>query len=181
MSQRNEKQRRQSRSWFGRVTRLVMWSSLGFIAGVISGVVFEEPKLLGLYFAGEAEEVEIQFDDESGQWVEEQPLAEELPPVAAAPPELPPVPSLPINPPEPATEGIFIQVGAFADKEPARRLQLRLQEKKLPVILVLPEDSEDQRWRVRVGPYQQRDAAEKVAKDLKRNERLPTWVMREAG
>ena len=35
------------------------------------------------------------------------------------------------------------------------------------------------RWRVRVGPWPTRDAGERAADRLKREERLPTWVLEE--
>jgi len=41
------------------------------------------------------------------------------------------------------------------------------------------EPSSDKRWRVRVGPVDSRPDAERLAGRLKREEQLPTWVLRD--
>jgi cell division septation protein DedD len=43
------------------------------------------------------------------------------------------------------------------------------------------EPDEDDRWRVRVGPIAGRQEAEELALRLKRQDRLPTWVLPEPG
>jgi hypothetical protein len=48
-------------------------------------------------------------------------------------------------------------------------------EDRFPVA-VLPAGSEGGRWRVRVQPLRGEEQARKLAEELKRDERLPTWV-----
>lgn len=67
-----------------------------------------------------------------------------------------------------------IQVGAFSDERAAKRLASTLED-RFPVA-VLPAGSEGGRWRVRVQPLRGEDQARELAEQLKRDERLPTWV-----
>jgi cell division septation protein DedD len=69
-----------------------------------------------------------------------------------------------------------IQVGAFADKAAARRLAEGLEAKDYPVELIASEGT-TKRWRVRVQPVRGQSKAREIASQLKRDERLPTWLI----
>ena len=72
-----------------------------------------------------------------------------------------------------------IQVGAFGNSVRADDLAEQLGSAGYPVQILEPDD--DDRWRVRVGPIEGRDEAEALALRLKREDRLPTWVLSEPG
>jgi len=173
----------------------------GFSAGVIGGLLWEEPGLVLAYVTGKTEEVawttaaEIVADSEA-----------KLPPVAAPPKVAGPVKPAPVAPvatkpalPAPTSQPkvkpeapkppvvaavpagrIAVQVGAFADSGAAERLAERLRGRDYPVY-VAPGSGPNARWRVRVGPLADRTEAERLAARLKRNEKLPTWIMEEDG
>lgn len=69
-----------------------------------------------------------------------------------------------------------IQVGAFSEEQSARRLVATLEAKNYPVA-VLPSTDSSQRWRVRVQPIRGEERARDMADQLKRDERLPTWLI----
>lgn len=73
-----------------------------------------------------------------------------------------------------------IQVGAFGDEPSARALETRLEGKGYP-IEVLPAGPDSNRWRVRVQPIGEEQAARSTAERIEREERLPTWVIRVEG
>jgi cell division septation protein DedD len=169
----------------------------GFAAGVLAGALWEEPALVLAYLGGDTEEV---------QWAAETPAegpGEALPPVAAAPKpeEAPPLPSLEPTPPPAAAPSkkaaapepkpakspsvaaappgrIAIQVGAFGESGTAEGLAKKLRGRGYPVYVAHGAGA---RWRVRVGPLEDRASAERLAARLKRDEKLPTWVLEEDG
>ncbi len=72
-----------------------------------------------------------------------------------------------------------IQVGAFATDRAARQVADGLRGRGYTVYIV--ESESDGRWRVRVGPVAQRATADEMARVLKADEKLPTWVLEERG
>jgi len=115
--------------------------------------------------------------------------AEATAPPAASPPEVsaaaPSAPSTPPRADEPAPAATpvrapapawAIQVGAFADEKAARGLAEDLGRKGYPVEMI-PSSSSGGRWRVRVQPVAGEKHARQMADRLKREERLPTWVL----
>lgn len=74
-------------------------------------------------------------------------------------------------------EAWAIQVGAFSDELAARRLVEMLEAKSYPVDVIVSSGS-NQRWRVRVQPVRGEQRARGMADQLKREERLPTWLIR---
>jgi cell division septation protein DedD len=193
----------------------VLLVGLGFGAGVLVGVISEEPELLVGHLRGESETVslaslqlESETDRGDAQWVASGRRLEEvdsasrtqsarrlslqretgesgaatLPRVAAA-----------IQPN--ARTGVFeaagasaskrgvddssqwaIQVGAFAEKAAARRLAESLEAKHYPVELIASKGA-TKRWRVRVQPIRGESKARGIVNQLKRDERLPTWMI----
>jgi cell division protein FtsN len=117
---------------------------------------------------------------------ERRPSRRTLPPVAAAPPgtrdisSLPTASAAPDSPGAPRA-GYAVQVGAFASGSAAGTVEARLLARGFDAYVVPPDAAGDGRWRVRVGPVGQKSEAEAVADRLKREERLPTWVLSEEG
>lgn len=102
------------------------------------------------------------------------------PPVPLAEAPAPP-PAAPQAPRSARSQGFSVQVGAFAESEPAERIADDLRSKDFSVYVTPSAGSRDGRWRVRVGPMATRAEAEDVAQQLKTRERLPTWVVSEGG
>ncbi len=99
-----------------------------------------------------------------------QPAAIVAPPLTTPPPQAAP---------SPRTGGFSVQVGAFAESEPADRIADDLRSKGFSVYVTPSAGSRDGRWRVRVGPMRTRAEADDVAQQLKTREQLPTWVVTE--
>ena len=78
-------------------------------------------------------------------------------------------------------DGFSVQVGAFSDEPAADRVAADLRQKGFPVYVLPARKSKDARWKVRVGPLPNKQEAQKVAQQLKVEERLPTWVLSEGG
>ena len=77
--------------------------------------------------------------------------------------------------------GFSVQVGAFAESVSADRISEDLRSKGFSVYITPSAGSRDGRWRVRVGPMDTRAEALEVARKLKTQEGLPTWVLSEGG
>ncbi|HKK50496.1 MAG TPA: SPOR domain-containing protein [Myxococcota bacterium] len=215
--------------------RLLLLIGVGFGAGLVIGILSEEPTLLAGHLRGEGESVRLgapgerRGDDGVGS---PESMAGRLPPAAGTQPvevgepdparapleprprplgrEAEPRPSAtaslpvvaaagPLDERSPSAEGDddpgdrarasaratapsnargtwAIQVGAFSDRSAALRLTRELREKGYPVELI-PASDEGKRWRVRVQPVEGKEPAQGLAERLKREERLPTWVV----
>jgi len=95
-------------------------------------------------------------------------------PPAAVPPRPPPVAAAPSG-------GFSVQVGAFGEERPAADLHRRLAGKGFPAYVDASGEGGGRRWRVRVGPVASRPDAEGLARRLKREQGLPTWVVSDGG
>jgi cell division septation protein DedD len=69
-------------------------------------------------------------------------------------------------------EGVMIQVFASKDRAAAEAIRKRLRGKGYTALLVSDAGS----WKVRVGPYADREEAEKSAVVLREQENLKTWI-----
>jgi len=69
-------------------------------------------------------------------------------------------------------EGLMIQVFASKDRAPADAVRKRLRAKGYTALLVSGGGS----WKVRVGPYPDREEAERAASVLREQEKLSTWI-----
>ena len=181
--------------------RLVLLVGLGFGAGLVIGVLSEEPTLLAGHLRGESESVGLEArarpepteetSEVAGGPVQARRLAllegrpsgatEEgpAPEVAAAPrdePERLPTAARAADAAVPGAGRWAIQVGAFSDSKSATGLATGLRSKGYPVELI-PATEDSRRWRVRVQPVEGRARAEGLADRLKREERLPTWLI----
>ncbi|MEZ5331578.1 MAG: SPOR domain-containing protein [Thermoanaerobaculia bacterium] len=92
-----------------------------------------------------------------------------------------PAPAAPQTRTEEATppasrEGLVIQVFSSADRSQAQQLVDRLKKGGHPAFL--SPDVVDGRtmFRVRIGPYDERQSAERVAENVRRSYRLDTWI-----
>ena len=135
----------------------------GFAVGLVVGFVMEEPTLVAGHIVGQT--TAIDWGPE-GQGARSASLA----PVGAGP-------SASARRIPPGGFNFSIQVGAFGDPELAASLADHLRSTGYPVQILEPLD--DDRWRVRVGPLEERSRAESLAYRLKRENRLPTWILRE--
>ena len=178
------------RSLLGTLFLLGILVVLGFTVGAVSGLLWEEPRLVVAYLTGDTTEIAWDVDSDAEVEIEAPPAREAPPAVAAAPPEAteaaPEAPREPAGEPPPRTvpaaSGRFaIQVGAFGTSEAAERLAGSLRARGYPSYVTPGTRSGDARWRVRVGPLAVREEADRLAVRLKRDEKLPTWVLDEDG
>jgi cell division protein FtsN len=167
----------------------------GFVAGLMIGVLSEEPELLAGHLRGEGEAILLAPTEEpiaeagapAGPALSEQgiqDIAAERKVVMESRPEEIPQESLPVVAAQPVAPRAdsnqdrlwAIQVGAFSDEASAARLADGLVAKGYPTEL-LAASGESKRWRVRVQPLSGEAKAKEIAIRLKRVERLPTWVL----
>jgi DedD protein len=126
------------------------------------------------------------------------PAAEPAPPPATAPPEAAPPASAAAEPartppppavkvPDPPTPGIrteprgtgyAIQVAALNGRDEAESMVTRLTGKGYSAYVVAPQAGQPAMYRVRVGKFQERAEAEKVAGRLEREEQFKPWITR---
>ncbi|MCG8590851.1 MAG: SPOR domain-containing protein [Proteobacteria bacterium] len=175
--------------WLATLVGFAVLAGLGFTFGLVAGIVVEEPELVVDHLAGEGEEVAWPDPLEAPDGGEPRaaapdpglPSVAERPP-AASPPRRPEAPKESREPrPTGTGSGFAVQVGAFADSGSAEALAAALTRKGFTVYLAPAPAQGDQRWRVRVGPVGSRDEAEVMARRLKTEEKLPTWVLSEGG
>ncbi len=184
---------------------VTVWIAAGFVIGLVAGVVSEEPELLVGHMAGRDTEIEwAAGGSESGDTValiEANDDGGALAPVGAAPRSLlddPPPQTTSIlkdetasveaaqfaaakkageaKPPTTAGPRFLIQVGAYDSRASASEVAETLRGKGYAVEVL--SNSDDGRYRVRVGPVAARDRAEGLAKRLEDDEGLPTWILR---
>ncbi len=148
------------RAVLGTLVTASLVVAAGFAIGVVAGLALEDASLVKDYVTGDPREIAREGD-------------------ADAPTPLPADPG--VRPPALDRAGFSVQVGAFADAEAARELAEDLEGAGYPVYVAAPDGAaETQRWRVRVGPVSTRDRAERVARELKSERALPTWVLDES-
>jgi len=102
-------------------------------------------------------------------------MTETAPPVRPAPaPVAVPKAETPKPEPRPApaqpaktSEDFVVQLGAFSNAANARALQRKLQENKFKAYTEVIKSSDGERTRVRVGPYDSREAAEKARQRMR--------------
>ena len=170
-------------SWLSALLGVALLVSGGFLLGLIVGVVSEEPELVVGHLAGRSSEIAWASEAarESGPGggravaVSGGGVPGRSRPDGAAASGEGALPSVAAPPPSAAGPAYAIQVGAFGESGAAGLVATRLREKGYRVHVVSPRG--DDRWRVRVGPVAGRGEAERMARRLKIEERLPTWVL----
>jgi DedD protein len=101
--------------------------------------------------------------------------------VAEKPPASKPTPAKRAQVAAVAPGGRFsVQVGAFGDKATADKLVARLRAKGYTSYVKSDAEGGGARYRVRVGPVNQRERAEELAAKLAKGEKLPTWILDES-
>lgn len=102
--------------------------------------------------------------------------APETPPAAeAVPVDAPPATPAPS---EPAGAGFAIQVAALSARPEADAVARRLSGKGYPAYVLAPAPGTPAVFRVRVGKYPDRRAAESVAARLEKEEQFKPWIVR---
>jgi len=185
--------------------RLLFLVVFGFGAGLLFGIVSEEPELLAGHLRGESQSIVLTTDDVAMAMAEtlagpgeanargghEEDGGRALPSVAASGSTTRPTDSQtpgqgshhsasPSAGDGSSVEDVgawAIQVGAFSEEGAALRLAESLRAKGYPTEL-LSAQGDAGRWRVRVQPMSGETTARETAARLKRIERLPTWVLR---
>jgi cell division septation protein DedD len=154
----------------------------GFAVGMVAGLVWEEPSLMFAYLSGKTEDVVWsagETDAPVAEVAEARPhddrpadpqIRRERERAAAA--ATPPVGAAPVG-------RVSVQVGAFKTSQAAERLATSLRDKGFPVYVSPGVKAGEARWRVRVGPLPTREEAESTADRLKKEEKLPTWILSE--
>lgn len=171
--------RRRTSGWLATLLGAGFLVLLGFAVGMVVGASVEDPDLIASVMAGQAQEVGLPPEDtiagRLGVPAEEAPR-----PLGAVrrEPAPPPVAAAPPTQTRRATQGRFsIQVGAFREESPAQGLVRQLESGGFKAYIVGSNEGSGQRWRVRVGPVVSRGEADELARRLKRDEGLPTWVV----
>ena len=176
-----ERKRTRSRGWALAVLGLV--AVPGFALGLFAGIAWEDPSLVAGHLLGRTRVVA--WEGSVGDDVDSLPDVAALP--GGAPRALPrkrKTPSVTRLRPEVLTPGgaaggFAVQVGAFSESGTADRLAESLRTKGYVVYVSPGTGSGATRWRVRVGPHPSREEADRAAKRLKAEEKLPTWVLDE--
>lgn len=196
--------KRRSR-WLPSLLGLAALSVVGFATGFAAGGLWDGPGLVLQRLLGGGQELafgpDLKLQDELSRRSPGEQVAEsrarseaaelQLPPVAAAqaPPEKKQLaaatapeqvaraapPAVSARPPR---GRLAIQVGAFGESGGAEALVARLEAAGFPAYVAVGA-GDGARWRVRVGPFANREKADAAATRLKQSEKLPTWVLDE--
>jgi cell division septation protein DedD len=175
VSGRREERRREHRlAWARLAAKGVLCGTLGFVVGALAGVVVEQPGLVLADLAGRTERVDlVGLPDAAAPPPERAPAPAPLGAPAAAPgaqaAARPPLPAVSARGPR-----FVIQVGAFAERDAAERLRVRLGDAGFEAFVESADRGAS--WRVRVGPVVGQEDAQRLAQRLKTEQRLPTWV-----
>ena len=155
--------------WIATIAGALLLIVVGFGVGLVAGAAYEEPGLVADHLTGKTTEVPLPATAEprvreavrdAGEPEAAKPTAANAPAVSTAPP----------------AGGFAVQVGAFATEAAADGLALELRKLGHPCY-VADDGGNGARFKVRVGPIASRADADALADSLKREQRLPTWVL----
>jgi len=172
----NERRRKRDEGpgWFATLGGAAVLIVLGFGVGLVAGAAWDEPELVIDHFSGRTTPVPVGGSDEPLRASQPPPAplgGGAAPPVRAVRPERPPVAA-----PSPRAGRHAIQVGAFGDRAAADSLAQELGKAGYEVYII-EDTGGSARFKVRVGPMAERAEAERLAARLKKDHRLPTWVL----
>ena len=174
--------------WFATLGGAAILVVLGFGVGLVAGAAWQEPKLVYQTISGQATDVPL---GESARVVSEPPTrtapAPERSPLGASAGEEPSRPQREVAAPPPSAApapalaparraGYAVQVGAFGSRAGAKQLVSELRAKGFSVY-VIEDTGGSARFKVRVGPVDDRAEAAALAEKLRKEHRLPTWVV----
>jgi cell division septation protein DedD len=162
-------------SWIATLLGGLLLIVAGFAVGLVAGAAYEEPSLVVGHLAGETSEVPLPESAAPPVREEVQGASEAQPEPAPRARRAPPAELPPVSAPPPAG-GFAVQVGAFATPSAADGLAAELR-KLGHASYVADEGGSGARYKVRVGPIAERADADALAARLKREQRLPTWVL----
>ena len=186
--------------WIATTLGVLVLITAGFLAGLLVGIIGQEPELVAGHLAGRSEVVDWSpeplypatdaFDSElpavsasrDFDGLGESEMALPAPEPFVARPQLAAPPAFEASPhyAAPVEAGYAVQVGAFAEGAAAESLAESLSGKGYSAFVTPSAGDAAQRWRVRVGPFSTRENADTIARQLKTREQLPTWVLRQA-
>lgn len=149
--------------WLATLAGAALLIVAGFGVGLVAGTAFEEPDLVVEHFTGHTTDVPLA--EAAGPAPGSYALASD--PGAAAPAAVASAP--------PSQGGFAIQVGAFASADAASELAGELRLLGMPTYV--ESEPGGARYKVRVGPLETREEAARLARRLKTEHRLPTWVL----
>jgi len=201
--ERRVRERAAGPGWLATAGGALFLIALGFSVGIVAGTAYEEPELVAEHLAGRTTEVVLEESSlaapsdaapDVAAPAPNEPLAaplgegalDEVPEATAAAP--PPAPAAvqaeraPAKAPAAqlvAAGSFSIQVGAFGSERAARDLAGELGKRGYTAYLM--DEGEGARFKVRVGPIGSRSEAEQISARLKREQRLPTWIMASNG
>lgn len=161
-------------SWLATLAGALLLIVAGFSIGLVAGAAYEEPSLLVDHLAGETTEVPLPESAPAPVHEDVRDASDAEPEAAARAPGRP-VAAPPVSSPPPAG-GFAVQVGAFATASAAENLASELRRLG-HAGYVADEGGSGARYKVRVGPIASRAEADALAGELKREQRLPTWVL----
>jgi len=159
--------KRSGPGWIATIAGALLLVVLGFGVGLVAGAAYEEPALVADHLAGNTTDVPLPPAAEPR--VREQTKdATQTEPEARAPAAA--------RAGAAAPGGFAVQVGAFATGAAADGLAEELRALG-HAAYVADEGGNGARYKVRVGPIASRADADALADRLKREQRLPTWVL----
>jgi cell division septation protein DedD len=85
---------------------------------------------------------------------------------------------MPVAPAVSSRDGFVVQVSALKGRSEAETIRRRLESKGYPAFVEAAGAGREAVFRVRVGHYDSRRAAESIAARLEREERFKTWITR---
>ena len=197
MAASRQRQREQTRpGWLSTLGGAALLLLVGFGVGLLAGVAWEEPDLVMDHLAGRTTELSLVAETSTDpveaevQEPADRPLGApksspavspsrapvEPPSVSAPPPARRPAPAERRSAPA-EKNGFAVQVGAFGEEASAARLAAELRAHGFSVYVRRGDGPGGVRFRVRVGPVPAREEAVRLARKLKSNHQLPTWVL----
>jgi cell division septation protein DedD len=159
--------RQRGPGWIATLAGGGLLIAVGFAVGLMAGAVYEEPGLVVEQVRGRTTEVPLPAGATPASDASAAPAPNAIASAAPAPP--------PVSTAPPAG-GFAVQVGAFATAPAAEGLAAELRGMG-QAAYVSDEGGSGARYKVRVGPIATRAQADALADKLKREQRLPTWVL----
>jgi cell division septation protein DedD len=159
-------------SWIATLAGALLLIVAGFGVGLLAGAASEEPTLVADLLTGKT--TELPLPDQAPPRVRED--ARDAADAAKAGESEDTAPTPPAVSSAPPSGGFAVQVGAFATGAAADGLAAELRKLGHPAY-VADEGGVGARFKVRVGPIASRADADVLAEKLKREQRLPTWVL----